>query len=159
MSTFGRSVHRLIVAASVSLCCGSFAQADDEGPPARWRSAVEAVVMPDITRILSEPIVEYTVLAQNANYADLDQSDIDALDAQWRDEREQNDQPLISAVLSNPTSSYLTRVQALSIGLFSEIFVMDHNGLNVGHARQSAPRTRTIQRPGTQSLWCLVHNS
>ena len=37
-------------------------------------------------------------------------------------------------MLTSPLSSYLTRVQAASLGLFSEIFVMDSVGLNVGQS-------------------------
>ncbi len=94
--------------------------------------------MPSLSGILSQPIISYAVGAQNARYADLSQSDIDALDTKWRDEREAEAQPLISAVLSNPVSTYLTRVQAQSIGLYTEIFVMDDKGLNVGQSNISS---------------------
>ncbi len=112
--------------------------AADASPPYDWRRAVEAKVLPDISRILDEAIVEYTVLARNQQYADLTQGGIEELDKQWRAERESEEQPLISAVLSNPTSTYLTRVQAQSIGLYSEIFVMDDDGLNVGQSNISS---------------------
>ena len=59
---------------------------------------------------------------------------IDALDKQWRAEREVEDQPLITAVLSSPLSNYLTRIQARSRGLYTEIFVMDAQGLNAGQS-------------------------
>lgn len=114
------------------------AHADVEAPPSQWRDAVAAVVMPDVGRILAEPIVLYTVAAQNARYARISQSDIDAWDTQWREQRKQDKQPLISAVPSNPTSSYLTRVQAQSLGLYTEIFVMDEHGLNVGQSNISS---------------------
>jgi hypothetical protein len=44
------------------------------------------------------------------------------------------DQPLITAVLSSPLSNYLTRIQARSRGLYTEIFVMDAKGLNAGQS-------------------------
>lgn len=122
----------------LSVSWASTAPASEDSPPEGWRSTVEAVVIPEIAGILAEPIIDYTVAAQNVRYADLGQAEIDALDSQWRAEREQDRQPLISAVLSNPTSSYLTRVQAQSLGLYTEIFVMDHNGLNVGQSNISS---------------------
>lgn len=83
---------------------------------------------------LSNPIVALSINAQNNLRGSLGQSEIDALDTQWREEREADDKPLISATLSAPLSIYLLRVQAGSLGLYPEIFVMDANGLNVGQS-------------------------
>jgi hypothetical protein len=126
------------LAAILALTWSTTAGADEAGPPDGWRDAVEAAVLPSIREVLAMPIVEYTILAQNTRYADLAQADIDALDTQWREERELSEQPLISAVLSNPNSTYLTRVQAQSLGLYTEIFVMDDHGLNVGQSNISS---------------------
>jgi hypothetical protein len=82
----------------------------------------------------SSPVVLLTLEASNERYANLEQARIDALDKQWRAEREVEDQPLITAVLSSPLSSYLTRIQSDSQGLFSAIFVMDAVGLNAGQS-------------------------
>jgi hypothetical protein len=131
-----RTLALLLVAGTVGT--GTAVLAEEASPPPDWRDGIDAVVVPDIARILGEPIVEYTVLAQNLRYAELAQAEIDGLDAKWRAELEAAEQPLISAVLSNPTSSYLTRVQAQSIGLYTEIFVMDRNGLNVGQSNISS---------------------
>lgn len=83
---------------------------------------------------LGNPIVALSVKAQNDRRGALDQAVIDELDKQWRAERENPDKPLISATLSAPLSTYLLRVQAGSLGLYTEIFVMDRNGLNVGQS-------------------------
>lgn len=64
----------------------------------------------------------------------LPQAEIDRLDEQWRKERELEDQPLITSVLASPLSTYLLRIQAQSVGVFSEIFVMNRNGLNAGQS-------------------------
>jgi len=130
--------HCAVALLTVSILGSSTALANESSPPEGWRDGVDAVVLADIARILGEPIVAYTVLAQNVRYADLAQSQIDALDTKWRAEHELAEQPLISAVLSNPTSTYLTRVQAQAIGLYTEIFVMDDNGLNVGQSNISS---------------------
>ncbi|MEJ8476247.1 hypothetical protein [Roseibium algae] len=83
---------------------------------------------------LGNPIVNLSIKTQNELRGQLDQGKIDALDKQWRAEREVDDKPLISATLSAPLSNYLLRVQAGSTGLYTEIFVMDANGLNVGQS-------------------------
>ena len=83
---------------------------------------------------LLKPVVVISIEAQNKKYTGIEQSQIDALDQQWRKERKEDDQPLIAAILSNPLSSYLTQIQAASSGLYTEIFVMDQFGLNVGQS-------------------------
>ena len=83
---------------------------------------------------LANPIVPLSINAQNELRGNLSQAEIDALDQQWVTERESNDKPLISATLSAPLSIYLLRVQAKTLGLYTEIFVMDANGLNVGQS-------------------------
>lgn len=88
----------------------------------------------DISDWLDQEIVQLSILSQNERYSSLDETSIIALDKQWRAERKKADQPLISATLSNPLSVYLSRMQGRSLGLFSEIFIMDNNGLNVGQS-------------------------
>lgn len=91
-------------------------------------------VVDEIRTWSASPVVLLTLEASNERYAGLDQAGIDALDKQWRAEREVEDQPLITAVLSSPLSSYLTKIQARSRGLYTEIFVMDSKGLNAGQS-------------------------
>ena len=88
----------------------------------------------EINGFLANDIVLLSVKNQNKKYGFLEQDKIDALDKQWRAEHGSDNQPLISATLSSPLSSYLTRLQAHSLGLYTEIFVMDQNGLNVGQS-------------------------
>lgn len=83
---------------------------------------------------LANPIVPLSIKAQNELRGNIDQATIDALDAQWIAERKSDDKPLISATLSAPLSNYLLRIQAQTLGLYTEIFVMDANGLNVGQS-------------------------
>ena len=91
-------------------------------------------VIQEMRQSIETDIVRISVGAQNDRLQKLPQEQIDALDAQWRAERESDDKPLIAATLSNPLSVYLTRLQGKSLGLYAEIFVMDHNGLNVGQS-------------------------
>jgi hypothetical protein len=89
-------------------------------------------VIKDIRAWADKPVVWLTLAERNRANASIDQAKIDALDKQWRAERESTDQPLITGVLSNPLSGYLTRIQARSVGLYTEIFVIDAKGLNAG---------------------------
>ncbi|GAB4236759.1 MAG: hypothetical protein Kow0032_22090 [Methyloligellaceae bacterium] len=88
----------------------------------------------ELGKILKNEIVQLMVKAQNARHAAISQDQIIALDKQWRAERKASDKPLISATLSNPLSVYLLRMQARAGGLYTEIFVMDDKGLNVGQS-------------------------
>jgi len=83
---------------------------------------------------LDEPIVGFSVKAQNVRRGALEDTDILALDDEWRAEREQDSKPLIAATLTSPLSIYLIRKQAEARGLYTEIFVMDRYGLNVGQS-------------------------
>lgn len=72
--------------------------------------------------------------AQNQRFGAIDPAEIDRLDKQWRTETESDNQPLIAQLMGSPLSSYLIRKKAESNGLFSEIFVFDAKGLNVGQS-------------------------
>ncbi|TNE63900.1 MAG: hypothetical protein EP335_08735 [Alphaproteobacteria bacterium] len=98
------------------------------------KSLIDAKVIDEVKRWLNVPVMYIAVDAQNERYAGIGSSEINSLDAQWRKEREAQVQPLIASTLNNPLSTYLTQVQAASGGLFSEIFVMDAKGLNVGQS-------------------------
>ena len=83
---------------------------------------------------LIKPLLIDLLRAQNAAHADLTQAEINILDAQWRAERAGGEKPLITKVMSNPLSQFLMALQQNSNGLFTEIFVMDSKGLNVGQS-------------------------
>jgi hypothetical protein len=83
---------------------------------------------------LIKPLLIDVLRAQNAAHAGLTQAEINILDAQWRAERTSADRPLINKVMTNPLSQFLKALQENSNGLFTEIFVMDSKGLNVGQS-------------------------
>lgn len=125
------------VFAAVMLPCPSQA-AEKKGPPVpadmKPAELISAQFVDELREVVKHEIVQITVRAQNARHKDMQQGEIDALDKQWRAERKADDKPLISATLSNPLSVYLLRMQARSSGLYSEIFIMDDKGLNVGQS-------------------------
>ena len=108
--------------------------ATEEEPSFPDTSLIDESALTEIRSWLANPVVAMSIHAQNSKYASIPQADVDSLDKQWRAEREADDQPLIAAILSNPLSSYLTQIQAASGGLFTEIFIMDAKGLNVGQS-------------------------
>ncbi len=83
---------------------------------------------------LQQPVTILSVAASNQRHLGVQQAEIDKLDAAWKDEAKSSDQPLIAEILSSPLSSYLLYTQAKSAGLFTEIFIMDKFGLNVGQS-------------------------
>ncbi len=117
--------------ALVCVVLSSEARAQQDAPSV---SIIDAKAIQEIRDWLKNPVVEMSIAAQNKKYKQLAQEEIDKLDKQWREERKSEDQPLVAAILSNPLSNYLTQIQAASGGLFTEIFVMDANGLNVGQS-------------------------
>lgn len=79
---------------------------------------------------LNNPVVINAVKASNDKHASLTQADIDALDKQWR----ADDADLINGVMDNELSTYLKGIEADGAGMYTEIFVMDNKGLNVGQS-------------------------
>ncbi|MGE3627267.1 MAG: hypothetical protein AB7G34_12940 [Hyphomicrobiales bacterium] len=120
------------------LICGATMAAEKKGPPVPGDMKPAELISPqfvnELREVVKHEIVQITVRAQNARHQDIQQAEIEALDKQWVSERKAEDKPLISATLSNPLSVYLLRMQARSSGLYSEIFIMDNKGLNVGQS-------------------------
>jgi hypothetical protein len=106
--------------------------ADPATPPST--AIIDQTVIAGVREWVGSNVVHLTLMERNRANVSLDQAKIDALDKQWREERKVTDQPLITAVLSSPLSGYLTRIQARSLGLYTEIFVIDAKGLNAGQS-------------------------
>ncbi|WP_417416457.1 hypothetical protein [Hoeflea sp.] len=126
------TIRSILTVAAVSSVMISPAWAEPAKPAIQ--SLITPSVVEEMRHWIDTDIVRISVGAQNERLQKLPQDQIDALDTQWRAERESDDKPLIAATLSNPLSVYLTRLQGKSLGLYAEIFVMDHNGLNVGQS-------------------------
>jgi hypothetical protein len=126
-----RQIYLLLTA--LCLACTS-AKAQPGGPAPDAKRLINAEITNDILNWLNQDVVRLMIKSQNERHAKLNQAGIIALDKQWRAERKLPDQPLISATLSNPLSVYLSRMQGQSLGLYSEIFITDNKGLNVGQS-------------------------
>lgn len=99
---------------------------------------IDSSVIQSIKAFVDTDIVRLSIENQNKKYSGMTEDEIIKLDEKWRAETKSNIQPVISSTLSNPLSSYLTRVQARSFGLYTEMFAMDSNGLNVGQSNISS---------------------
>lgn len=87
-----------------------------------------------IKEFIQNPVVVSTLRAQNDAHAELDEAAVIELDKKWR----AGDQDTIDPVLNNELSDYLKQVQEQSEGLYTEIFVMDNKGLNVGQSDKTS---------------------
>jgi hypothetical protein len=96
------------------------------------------LITPDVVaavkKLLAQPVTTISIGASNDAHAKIDQAGIDALDNEWKTEAKAEKQPLIAEMLSSPLSNYLLYLQARSAGLYTEMFVMDDKGLNVGQS-------------------------
>ena len=148
------SVHRSLSAAAIlALGLSSHAFAQEAAAPAATpitpaaapdtAAAAPAPISADIIKAefvetlrkeLQQPVTILSVTASNKRHEGVQQAEIDKFDEAWKSEAKSDDQPLIAEILSSPLSSYLLYTQAKSAGLFTEIFVMDKFGLNVGQS-------------------------
>lgn len=98
------------------------------------KEAAQTVYDEKIKAWLETPEVMTALKAQNEKHADLTQKEIIALDEKWR----ADDEALISSVLENDLSEYLTGVVENGGGLYSELFIIDNKGLNVGQSAKTS---------------------
>ncbi|WPZ33473.1 hypothetical protein T8K17_19835 [Thalassobaculum sp. OXR-137] len=124
----------VLVLVSALFCLAGPAKAEPKALTLTMDELVTDEIIADIREWVNVPVVLEALRSRNEGAGQLNQSEIDRLDKQWRAETKNEDQPLITSVLANPLSSYLYRVQARSVGLLTEVFVMDRNGLNVGQS-------------------------
>jgi len=108
-----------------------FSSAVNAGP---HDNKVRALLASDAAAWLSDPMLIDAIKRQNAEHANLSQRDIDRLDKKWRKEKKAKDRPMISKVLNNELSQFLKKIANNSNELYSEIFIMDNKGLNVGQS-------------------------
>lgn len=99
-----------------------------------FESQILDILNNQVSGWLSDPAIVDAIKAQNAEHAGLSDADIDALDKKWRAEAKTGSGELIDRVLAKDISKFLTGKKEGSSGIFSEIFVMDDKGLNVGQS-------------------------
>lgn len=116
-----------IVAGFMGLAGMSAAFADGEHV-----APIKELITSKLKTAMTSPIVVDAIKAQNQKNAGLSQADIDMLDKKWRAEVDAAAKPMISEMQANDLSKYLRDLKEGSQGTYTEIFVMDNKGLNVG---------------------------
>jgi hypothetical protein len=97
-------------------------------------AAIRSEVVPQVRSWLEDPTVVSAIKSQNIQHAGLSQAEIENLDHEWRSETSATNRKLIDSILSNQLSGFLSNVKNDAQGLYTEIFVMDNKGLNVGQS-------------------------
>lgn len=122
----------LAVSLAGSICllpADSFAQLNQD-----IMAAAHSYVENTVSTWRGDPAIVDAVNAQNAVKAKLVQADIDKLDVEWRVESKTGSGPMIDAVLGKALSTCHKGLQTVSVGLITDVFVMDDKGLNVGQS-------------------------
>jgi hypothetical protein len=124
----------LAVLALAAGLAGAAAGADPAGA-ADISGAARALADSRIRAWASDPAVVAAVREQNARTAGLTEAEIVGLDRRWREETAgATAKPLVDSVLGNRLSAFLRDAKKGGEGLYTEIFVMDAKGLNVGQS-------------------------
>lgn len=89
-------------------------------------------MIPSIKEWLYSDIVVQEINKQNQRHSALSMREVNDLDKQWRTELKSEEKSLINQVMSSALSEYLKSVKSNAEGTYTEIFVMDNKGLNVG---------------------------
>ena len=118
--------HRFLVFIITIFVFAAFAPAQSAG----YTDKAERIRANSFTTWIYTPIVLDAVRAQNEKHANLTEEEILALDQKWRE----GDKELINSVLENELSYYLRDVKNSHPELYTEIFVIDSKGLNVGQS-------------------------
>lgn len=95
---------------------------------------IKDVIESQVRKWLADPVVIEAIKAQNGKHQGLSQDEIIRMDKTWRQETQSGARPFIDAVLANELSRHLRAMKDSADGLFTEIFVMDNKGLNVGQS-------------------------
>lgn len=99
-----------------------------------FQAPLEELARSEIQSIVSDPMVVEAIKAQNSAHVSLSQSDIDNMDKTWRSEVQNGGGEMVARVLKNAVSGYLKSHKEQAGGRFTEIFIMDNKGLNVGQS-------------------------
>ena len=111
------------------------------------------IAMSQISDWVASPEVVTAVQDQNARTMSLSQEDVDALDATWRAQTVSGGE-LIDSVLGNSLSQFLKSAKQQGQGQFTEIFVSDIRGLNVGQSDVTSDYWQ-----GDEAKWQVPHET
>ncbi|MGK7651862.1 PDC sensor domain-containing protein [Roseovarius sp. B08] len=134
------------LAATILVATGAQAAGEYDG-------ALTDLANSTIAAWVADPVVLGAVRAQNVSTASLTEHEIIALDATWRQQTVSGGD-LVDTVLSNTLSAHLKDIHMQGAGRYTEIFVTDIRGLNVG---QSGITSDYWQ--GDEAKWQVPHET
>ena len=126
---FASRIRTIFAAVALSALVAAPAAAENEHV-----APMKALASGKVKTWVADPIVIAAIRAQNAAHASLTQDDIDRLDKTWRNEVKAGGGDMTKKTLANQLSAYLKKVKTEGQGLYTEIFIMDNKGLNVGQS-------------------------
>ncbi len=122
------SLKSILAAAALSAFCALPAMADTA-----VNDAMKALADGPVREWVADRLVVTAVQSQNLRNSNLTEQQILELDQTWRDQTITGG-AMIDEVLANTLSKHLRQFQAQGKGRYTEIFVTDSNGLNVGQS-------------------------
>ena len=93
--------------------------------------AMSQYIYDDLMKWVNDAQIVQAINAQNNLTDGLTEADIIARDEIWRAQLGADHSPLINEVVNAPLSTFLRDHMGNSAGRITEVFVMDHHGLNV----------------------------
>lgn len=114
-----------------------------------------------LNRIASGTILEWTsnelvrdaLLSSNASSTGLTETDIISQDDIWRSTSAEGS-AMVDEILSNPLSAYLRQLKDDTQGLYTEIFVTNNRGMNVGQSDMTSDFWQ-----GDEAKWQEPHST
>lgn len=138
---------RTLAIAAICAALGNGAAANE------FNADLKKLAADPISVWVSMPSVIQAVRAQNTKTAGLSQDQIIDLDTQWRKETISGGD-LISGVLGNSLSQQLVQLKQQGQGQFTEIFISDVRGLNVGQSDVTSDYWQ-----GDEAKWQVPHDT
>jgi len=99
-----------------------------------YRNDINDFVVNEMKLWMKNDIVLKTLRKQNEKHALLSQTDKKILNDTWNGERRKNKKPLMNRVLENDLSKLLRTIKEDSVGVFTEIIIIDAYGVNAGQS-------------------------
>ena len=118
-----------------------------------YESALKDLANNTIAEWVTDPVVLDVLRIQNVAHEKLTEGEIIALDATWR-EQVVSGGALVDSILSNGLSNRLREIQAQGDGRYTEIFITDARGLNVGQSDITSDYWQ-----GDEDKWQVPHTT
>ena len=113
---------------AIFLCAGLMASTAHAN---EFEPAIQDYLNAEILGWVENDVLISAIRAQNDAFGMMTEDEILELDQAWRAEVGMSETPTIAPVLNNAAANFLVEIVNASGGTVTEIFIMDHQGLNV----------------------------